>query len=48
MCALITNINDNLAKCCKIIQYSVPHTYVFLDLAVVLVLNHAVCVAQSF
>ena len=39
MWALISNIDDDLANCCKVIQYSVPHIYADLDFAIVLVLN---------
>ena len=48
MCALITNIDDDLANCCKVIQYSVPHIYAGLDFAIVLVLNLIARAVRSF
>ena len=48
MCALITNIDDDLANCCKVIQYSVPHIYAGLDFAIVLVLNLVARAVRSF
>ena len=40
MCALITNIDDDLANCGKVIQYSASNIYVGLDFAIVLILQY--------
>ena len=39
MCALITNIGDDLANCSKVIQYPASNIYAGLGLAIVLILN---------